>query len=77
MISKCFLFGFVCLVLDHPSLCRLIYFLPVFYLPGDLLLDGLGVGLCEQVQQCAAEVVRVTVGVAQLVGNGIEEQIST
>lgn len=44
---------------------------------GDLLLNRLGVGLGEQVEQGAAEVVRVAVRVAQLVGNGIQEQIAT
>ena len=33
---------------------------------GDLLLNGLLVGLGEQVQQCAREVVSVAVGVPQL-----------
>ena len=42
---------------------------------GDLLLDRLRVCLGKQVQQRAAEIVRVTVGIAQLVGNGIQEQI--
>lgn len=44
--------------------------------PGDLLLDGLGVGLGEQVQHGAAEVVGVAVGVAQLVGYGVQEQVA-
>ena len=35
--------------------------------PGDLLLDGLGVGLGEEVEEAAGEVVGVGVGVAQLV----------
>lgn len=43
--------------------------------PGDLLLDGLGVGLCEEVQHGAAEVVGVTVGIAQLVGDRVQEQV--
>lgn len=43
----------------------------------DLLLDGLGVRLGKQVEQSAAEVMCVTVGIAQLVGHGIQKQIST
>lgn len=43
--------------------------------PGDLLLDGLCVGLCKQVEHGAAEVVGVAVGVAQLVGDGVQEEI--
>lgn len=45
--------------------------------PGDLLLDGLGVGLGKQVQHGAAEVVGVAVGVAQLIGYGVQEQVAT
>lgn len=44
--------------------------------PGDLLLDGLSVGLSKQIQHGAAEVVSVTVGVAQLIGNCIQEQVT-
>lgn len=42
----------------------------------DLFLDRLRVCLGKQVQQSAAEVMCVTVGVAQLVGYGIQKQIS-
>jgi len=45
--------------------------------PGDLLLDGLSVGLAEQVEQEAGEVVGVRVGVSQLVGDTVEEEIPT
>ena len=45
--------------------------------PGDLLLHGLCVGLSEEVEQAAAEVVRVTVWVPQLVGDGCQEQVAT
>jgi hypothetical protein len=50
----------------------------VFFLvqiPGDLLLNLFRVGLEEEVEQGAAEVVGVGVGVAQLVGDGVEEQV--
>ena len=43
--------------------------------PGDLLLDGLCVGLSKQVEEAAGEVVGVGVGVPQLVGDAIEEQV--
>lgn len=42
---------------------------------GDLLLDHLRLGLREQVEQHAAEVVRVLVGVPELVGHGVEEEV--
>ena len=45
--------------------------------PCDLLLDGFVVGLGEQVEQRAAEVVRVAVWVAQLVGDSVQEQVAT
>ena len=43
--------------------------------PGDLLLDGLGVGLGEKVEEAAGEVVRVRVRVTQLVRDAIQEQV--
>lgn len=42
----------------------------------DLLLDRLGVGFEKQVEQRAAEVVRVAVRIAQLVGDGVKEQVT-
>lgn len=45
--------------------------------PGDLLLDGLGIGLSKQIEHGAAEVVSVAVGVAKLVGNCIQEQVTS
>ena len=45
--------------------------------PGDLLLNGFHVGLREQGEQSTAEVVGVAIGVAQLVGNGVEEEVAT
>lgn len=44
--------------------------------PGDLLLDGLRVGLSKQVEHGAAKVMGVAVGVAQLVGNGVQEEVT-
>ena len=52
------------------------YYKSTVQVPGDLFLYGLCVGLSEQIEQCTAEVVRVTVRVAQLVRDGVEEQIS-
>lgn len=43
---------------------------------GDLLLYHLRLGLGEQVQQNAAEIVRMLVGVPELVGDGVEEEVS-
>ena len=43
--------------------------------PGNLLLDGLRVGLSKQVEEAAGEVVGVGVGVPQLVGDAVQEQI--
>lgn len=45
--------------------------------PGYLFLYRLRVGLGEQIKQRAAEVVGVTVRVAQLVGDGVQKQVST
>ena len=45
--------------------------------PRYLLLDGLSVGLCEQVEQAAGEIVGVRVGVAELIGDTIEEEVTT
>lgn len=45
--------------------------------PGDLLLDSFSVGLCKQVKHGAAEVVGMTVGVSQLIGNCIQEEVPT
>lgn len=42
---------------------------------GDLLLNHLRLRLCEQIQQHAAEVVRVLVGVPELVRDGVEEGV--
>lgn len=44
--------------------------------PGNLLLDGLGVGLGEQVEHGTAEVMSVAVGVTQLVGDRVQEQVT-
>lgn len=44
--------------------------------PGDLLLDGLCVGLSKQVEHGAAEVVSVAVGVAQLIGDRVQKQVA-
>jgi hypothetical protein len=41
-----------------------------------LLLNGLCVGFCEEVEESAAEIVCVAVGKSQLVGDGIQEQIT-
>ena len=42
-----------------------------------MLLDGFGVGLGEQVEECAAEVVRVAIRIAELIGNGVDEQVAS
>lgn len=43
----------------------------------DLLLDRFRVRLGKQVEQRAAEIVRVAVGIAQLIGYGVQKQIPT
>lgn len=45
--------------------------------PGDLLLNHLRLRLGEQIEQHAAEVVRVLVGVPELVRDSVEEEVST
>ena len=44
--------------------------------PCDLLLNGLCISLRKEGEQGAAEVVGVAIGVAQLVGYGIQEQVA-
>lgn len=44
--------------------------------PSDLFLNGFSVGLSKQVEKSAAEVVSVAVGVAQLIGDGVQEQVA-
>lgn len=39
-------------------------------------LNGFGVGFVEEVQQCTAEVVGVDVRIAQLVSDGVQEQVT-
>lgn len=55
---------------------RAIHYQPLQQDPGDLFLDGLCICLSKEVQEGAAEVVSVTVGVAQLIGDGIQEQVA-
>lgn len=55
---------------------RAIHYQPLQQDSGDLFLDGLSVGLSKEVKKCAAEVVSVTVGVAQLIGDSIEEEVA-
>lgn len=45
--------------------------------PSDLLLDGLLSGLEEEIEENTAKVVRVRVGVSQLVGNSAQEEVAT
>lgn len=44
--------------------------------PGDLLLDSLSVGFSKQIEHGAAEVVGVAVGVAQLICDCVQEQVT-
>ena len=44
--------------------------------PRDLLLNRLRVGLCEQVEEAAGVVVGVRVGVAQLIGDAVKEEVA-
>ena len=43
----------------------------------DLLLNGLSIGLRKQREESTAEVVGVAIGIAKLVGNGIQEEVTT
>lgn len=43
---------------------------------GNLFLDCFRVGFSKEMQEGAAEVVSVTVGVAQLIGDGVQEQVA-
>jgi hypothetical protein len=44
-------------------------------LPSDLFLNLFGIGLKEKVEKSAAEVVGMRIWIAQLVGDGIEQEI--
>ncbi|RNA24402.1 hypothetical protein BpHYR1_020998 [Brachionus plicatilis] len=44
--------------------------------PGNLFLNGFGVCLGEQIEQNASKVMSVTVWIAELIGNGIDEQVA-
>ena len=50
---------------------------PVRNEPRDLLLNSFRVGFGEQIQQHATEIMRVTVRKSQLIGDGIEKQVTT
>lgn len=70
-------------ILDELNKCdeqsprvRAVHYQPLQQDSSDLFLDGLCVCLSKQVKKCAAEVVSMTVGVAQLVGDCIEEQVA-
>lgn len=60
---------------EKPPGVRAVHNKPLEQHPGDLLLNGLGVGLREQIEQCAREIVRVTVWVTQLVCYCVQEQV--
>ena len=47
------------------------------WLPGDLFLDGLSIGLSKEREESTGEIVGVAVGISQLVGYGIQEQVAT
>lgn len=44
--------------------------------PSDLLLNGFGVGLGEEIEQGTAKVMRVAVGKSKLIGDGVDEQVA-
>lgn len=54
---------------------RTVYDQPFQQHPCNLLLYSFRVGFSEQVQEAAAEIVRVAVRIPKLVGNRIEEQV--
>ena len=54
---------------------RPVHYQPLQQDPGDLFLDSFCVSLSKEVKKGAAEVVSMTVWVAQLIGNGIQEQV--
>ena len=56
-------------------MCKVRFLLQYAQLPCDLLLNGLSVGLSEQVEQATREVMCVGIGVPQLVGNTDEEEV--
>ena len=56
---------------------RSVHYQPLQENSSDLLLNGFSIGLGKQRQQGTAEVVGVAIGIAKLVGNGIQEEIAT
>ena len=47
------------------------------YVPSDLFLDDLSVGLGKEREEGTGEVVGVAVGIAELVCYGVQEQVAT
>ena len=43
----------------------------IHWLPGDLFLDGLSIGLSKEGEESTGEIVGVAVGISQLVGYGV------
>ena len=56
---------------------RAVYYQPLQENSSDLLLNGFSIGLGEQREKGTTEVVGVVIGIAKLVGNGIQEEITT
>ena len=74
----------VCRVLDELNegneqspWMRSVHYQPLKENSRNLLLNGFSIGLSKQRQQGTAEVVGVAIGIAKLVGNGIQEEIAT
>lgn len=62
---------------EQPPGVWTVHYQPLQQHTSDLLLDGLCICFSKQRQQSTTEVVCVAVGIAELVGNGIEEQVAT
>ena len=61
----------------QPPGVRSVHNQPLQQNPGHLLLYGFNLGLREEGEEGTREVVGVGVGVPQLVGNGVEEEVAT
>ena len=62
---------------EQPPWMRSVHYQPLQENSGDLFLNCLCVGLGKEREKGTAEVVSMAVGIAKLVGNGIQEEIAT
>ena len=62
---------------EQPPGMRPVHYQPLQQNSSDLFLNSLSVGLSKEREKSTAEVVGVAVGITELVGNCIQEQVAT